>query len=315
MKKLVSLILWCVLWLGTSVFIVNVLLALLLKRKNSIPNFRDASTTEEEFLQFIERNVDSAPIDMDEGIGTVYERRVINKYFKTIKDRFCPYRILEYPADGVTGFPGINSLWFARNGCEVWIGNPSAKMLNKAKQAWDKIDANLAGLVADVSSFSDDNFDLVWNYCIFERLNSEELVSEMSRLSNYLVLVMTQNKHNVGTKVHKLYHNLYHLKWDHGDEDLMTVEKVVSVAESCGLNIIETGSIDIPPIMDTWDMPLRGALKSILSKVGKEWEWKDSSSQDSFFLRLFEWMEDSLPNWFKMSQAHHYYVLCRKSEK
>ena len=67
-------------------------------------------------LRFIERNVRVAPRDLDEGIGTVYERVVIDDYFRDLQKRCNLKNILENPADGVTGVPGMNSLEFARNG-------------------------------------------------------------------------------------------------------------------------------------------------------------------------------------------------------
>ena len=38
-------------------------------------------------LRFIERNVRVAPRDLDEGIGTVYERVVIDDYFRDLQKR------------------------------------------------------------------------------------------------------------------------------------------------------------------------------------------------------------------------------------
>jgi len=92
----------------------------------------------ETLLKFIERNVSVAPQDLDEGIGTVYERVVIDDYFRDLQQRLNIRTILENPADGVTGVPGMNSLEFARNGATVALSNPSNKMLDGARAVWVK---------------------------------------------------------------------------------------------------------------------------------------------------------------------------------
>jgi hypothetical protein len=85
---------------------------------------------------FIARNTAVAPLDLDEGIGTVYERRLIDALLLRLMRQYDLQTILETPADGVTGVPGINSLEFARHGARVTLANPVQAMLEKAAQVW-----------------------------------------------------------------------------------------------------------------------------------------------------------------------------------
>ncbi|HEX5414155.1 MAG TPA: methyltransferase domain-containing protein [Chloroflexota bacterium] len=274
-------------------------------------------------LKFIERNVSVAPNNLDEGIGTVYERVVIDDYFRALQAELQIESVLENPADGVTGVPGINSMEFARNGGTVWLANPSRKMLDNARQIWVRQglveQARFVQCEYDDTGLPADAYDLVWNYCMFERFRDpSSLVAEMKRVSRRYVLIMTQNVSNFGTPVHTLYHALGNLDWDHGYGGQMTFGAIRRALLAQGLEIEHEGTVDIPPWLDTWDMPLRGALKELLGHVGKKWEWKiDTQGMGGpatvpWSLRIVRSIEQTLPEWFRRFQAHHLYILARK---
>lgn len=302
----------------------------------------------ETLIKFIERNVSVAPRDLDEGIGTVYERVVIDDYFKDLQARRNIRTVLEHPADGVTGVPGMNSLLFARNGARVTMSNPSQLMLDGAHAVWEKqglLDhAEFHRCEVDQIPFEDNSFDLVWNYCMFERfLDPSPVVSEMKRVSSRYVLLMTQNVYNWGTMFHKVYHTIGDLEWDHGYGPQMTFPAIRKALRQQGMHLLEEGTVDIPPWLDTWDMPLRGVLKQLLGAVGMKWEWKISTPHgvpasghaspngngtgnghhhphphnpkkrtDSGVVNFVRDIENNLPDWFRKYQAHHLYVLAEK---
>jgi SAM-dependent methyltransferase len=276
---------------------------------------------------FIARNTAVAPLDLDEGIGTVYERRLIDALLLRLMRQYDLQTILETPADGVTGVPGINSLEFARHGARVTLANPVQAMLEKAAQVWvrqglgDMADYHHAE--CDDLPFQDNAFDLVWNFCMFERFDPPDIVlAEMARVAKGYVMIMNQNYRNWGTPVHKLYHKMADLEWDHGYLPLMSQEAIIASMKRVGLKVLTVGCIDTPPWMDTWDMPLRGALKGVLGRLGMTWEWKSnqkpleenkaSGTGQEQMLKLFTWVEHNLPDWFARSQTHHYYVLGKK---
>jgi len=278
----------------------------------------------ETLLRFIERNVKNGPDpeNLDEGIGTVYERVVVDEYFREMVQKYQIKTVLETPADGVTGVPGINSLEFARNGAFVVLTNPSALMLENAKKVWQR-----EGLLKKVEfiqcevdelPFKDREFDLVWNYCMFERFQNPEIIlSEMKRVSKRYLYLLTQNAHNFGTPLHYLYHKANQLEWDHGDKRLMKLKTIIKILNKNQLEILEAGAIDAPPWLDTWDMPLRGELKKILTALGLKWEWqtKEKQSKDSRLLRFFVWIEKNLPRFFLFSQTHHFHLLTQKKKE
>jgi SAM-dependent methyltransferase len=330
-KGLVALILWFLLYMLTTIFVFFVLIKDVLTadtrgEREPGKELRPSDALGEEkrtLLRFIERNLEVASRDLhdlDEGIGTVYERVVIDDYFRRLQAERDIHTVLEIPADGVTGVPGINSLEFARNGGTVWLANPSQKMLDRARHVWQQqglVDhVRLTYCEVDDIPFDDEAFDLVWNYCMFERFRDPaSLVAEMKRISRRYVLIMTQNLHNSGTPVHKVYHAIFNLKWDHGYDRQMTFAAIRQAVLAQGLHIEEEGSIDIPPWMDTWDMPLRGVLKQLLAVFDKKWEWRIETLGTSengatlWMMNFLRGLEANLPEWFRRFQAHHLYVL------
>lgn len=329
-RKSIALVTWILFYGPTTLFVMLVMGREYLRLRKS-PTRQSVrapvnSSDRDTMVRFVSRNVSLAPPDMDEGIGTVYERILIDEYLRAMQLSRNIRTVLESPADGVTGVPGVMSLEFARNGAAVTLANPVQEMLDCASRVWQRealIDrAKFVPCEVDAMPFEAESFDLVWNYCMFERFSDPApLVSEMKRVSSRYIMLMTQNFYNFGTVFHKIYHGISGMEWDHGYRRQMTMAAIRRAVLDQGLKIEEEGEIDIPPWLDTWDMPLRGALKEILASVGKKWEWKIDSEKNnrdngrvssSKFVKLFRQVELSLPQWFRRFQAHHLYVLARK---
>jgi len=272
-------------------------------------------------INYLEGALSYSPADrMDEGIGTSYERSIISASLVRLGKRYNVRTVLEFPCDGIAGLLGVNSLIFSRKNCDVVLCNPVERLLLLSKTVWRKLGwaekANFVLTSEDVKlPFPDESFDLVWNYCMFERyVDPTALIEEMSRVSRKLVLVMTQNWRNWGTGPHRLYHLIKGRIWDHGYKRHMEMSGLKEFIEKANLQIVNFGGIDIPPIIDTWDLPIRGALKAILKAAAKEWSWKMTlqESEKSKLLDLFTFLEDNLPKWFKDYQAHHLYIMAIK---
>lgn len=273
-------------------------------------------------LRYIETIIPYSPVEtLDEGFGTAYERLVINKWFTKLMKRHKILTVLEFPCDGITGLLGINSLFFAQNHCDVTLCNMSFKLLMLTSRIWRALGQTSINSVLTSEDrclpFPDDTFDLVWNFCMMERYTDPNgLVQEMKRVSRKLVLIMTQNWWNWGTAPHRFYHQYKKKVWDHGYKTYMTFEGIDRVIKENDLKIVERGGVDAPPIIDTWDTPIRGTLQSILGTVKMQWKWKakakPAEQKDSGFLRIFASLEENLPEWFKRYQAHHLYVLAQK---
>lgn len=278
---------------------------------------------EELFRGFIEGLVEYAPKDFDEGFGTVYERYVMDKYLRDLKERLDIKTVLEGPSDGITGIRGINSYPFADEGGKVTYYTPSEKEAAQVRDVWDILDVKKKAEVKTGKPlkfpFEDDSFNLVWNFCIIEHLNDPfPLAREMVRVSDKYVLFMTQNVYNMGTIPHVFYHKFYSKPWDHGALKWMRFGGIKKIAGKLGLNVVDEGVIDVPPWPDTWDMPVRGFFKKGMKTVGGEWNWsslttlKKGVEPPPSLVKIEKFENLPIPVFFKLFFAHHLYVLCEK---
>ncbi len=274
---------------------------------------------------YFERILRYGPLDTwDEGIGTFYERIVMERWFRELAKAYEIKTVLEFPCDGITGLLGINSLIFARCGSQVYLANPNLNVIRNVNRLWNSTE--LKGKFDSILTsgdeplpFPDNSFDLVWSFCMVERYsNPSILIREIARTSKY-VLLITQNWRNWGTMPHLIWHKYKGLIWDHGFGQYMSLSGTKKLVEEAGLRVIEEGALDIPPIVDTWDTPIRGTLSWFLKLLGKDWSWNRNRNgpvveiaPTSTLINLFLWAEDNLPAWFKKYQAHHLYVLATK---
>ena len=272
------------------------------------------------FLNFVEGLVKYSPKDYDEGMGTVYERIMIHDYFMKLMKKYDIQSVFEGPSDGITGVRGVNSLIFAKKGKRVVYYTPSKVEENKAKDIWENIGK---GTTIEIKHgeplkfpFEDNSFDLVWNFCIVEHFqNPVALVKEMKRISKKFVLIMNQNRYNIGTYPHVLYHRFRKQEWDHGDLKWMSFSGLNKMVKRNSLKVVERGVIDVPIWPDTWDTPVRGLFKSGMKVVGKEWDWdfEKSLNSNNGMIKISSIVE-KLPigRFLKLPLAHHLYVLARK---
>lgn len=272
------------------------------------------------FLGFVEGLVDYSPKDFDEGMGTVYERIMINKYFEKLIKKYDIKNVFEGPSDGITGVRGVNSFMFAKNGKDVTFFTPSKREEKQVIETWSKVGK---GLKVKIKSgeplkfpFEDNSFDLVWNFCVAEHFKDPvALVKEMKRISRRYVLIMTQNVYNVGTYPHVAYHKIKKQEWNHGDLRWMSFAGINKMIKENNLKIIEKNVVDVPIWPDTWDVPVRGIFKKGMKNVGGEWNWTfDKAFEKENKMIKFSSIVEKMPigRFLKLPLAHHLYVLAEK---
>lgn len=191
----------------------------------------------------------------DEGLGTVYERLMLNDFFDGLIDSNVIDRVLEVPLYGMTGLTGINSVQFVRRGCKVTLVDSQEEKVNEAMQTWKLFpyDGKYEVLYHEDLSrlpFGDASFELVWNFAALWYIRQvESLLSEMARVSSNLVLIFVPNKKQIGYLLRKY---LLDKRFFAGvDEKWVDTERISFVLESLGMQIKDQGVLDIPPWPDT----------------------------------------------------------------
>jgi len=266
----------------------------------------------------------------DEGLGTVYERFMLNSFFDVLLDRYPVKEVLEVPIYGMTGLTGINSVHFAEKGCKVTLLDSSREKIQEAIELWKLLPYDgLSEAIwhQDLSRlpFRKDSFDLVWAFAAIWHINeAEKLLSEMARVSSNLVLVFVPNKRQIGYLLRKYIFDKPFFKVV--DERWAEIERVSSVLSSMGFKMRDRGVLDIPPWPDTC-VPVGPLLDKLgIRKNGEgngskgRWSWDimsyylgaDKTLRER--VERFSFLERMpIPTGLKVLWAHHRYVMFSKN--
>ncbi|MCZ7355372.1 MAG: methyltransferase domain-containing protein [Candidatus Methanoperedens sp.] len=279
----------------------------------------------------------------NEGYGTEYERFALNKFAAKMVKKYNISTVLEMPANGVMGIPGVKSLVFAKVGCDVTISHPSQEFLDTARKVWGALglDANFVKTCWTGSKFKDNSFDLVWNFCVYEHFdNPGDVVEEMLRVSQKYIFLEIQNPLNIGFPVHRLYHFLTGAPWDHGTLNQMKLSNIRGIINKNNALMVETGATDMPPWPDInirlkemasrqnndkriyKDLANRlrpaAGLKDVSDVINEINSFQKSSKKNEIVFRLFKvWhlmIESTTPATLKKFYAHHPYVIAEKND-
>ncbi len=214
---------------------------------------------------------------MDKGFGTAYEKSIISKIFADLVKKYSINSVCEFPTNDLMG---NNSSEFEALGCQV-------------------IRRSL------VDADTPEKYDLVWCFCEIEQQNYPAfLIRKMLDKSQRYVLIVTQNKRNLGVPLHFVYHALTRRKWDHGRIKYMTTGIIEKHLVGKNVSIIQRGAFDVPWfILDVYEagsLLLKLVPKSLLRGKIKQTEIKPS---------LFE----NFPLWIKKWLSHHVYLVIEKN--
>jgi SAM-dependent methyltransferase len=320
-KNIVAIFIWWACYIPLNALIIVIFIKHALSGKKAIKVEQQSYENDDQRIRaLVERNLEGCDPDKDdEGFGTRFERQMMAELLKELVQRHRITSVLESPADGVTGVPGANSLPLAAVVQKpVLLANPSELLLQQAQKTWEK-----KGLLSRAKFLKNSitnlplqtgEYDLVWSFCMMERLNDPiPYLKESARVSGKVVLMVTLNYNNHGTWLHRVYHRIKGMEWDHGNFAMMGHKGIIDALYDAGLTVLEKGAVDVPPSWDTWDMPLGSDIGKITAIFGKKWEWKMAAvdQKPGLLLNIFGWVENNLPGWFKTQQAHHLYVIAK----
>jgi ubiquinone/menaquinone biosynthesis C-methylase UbiE len=102
----------------------------------------------------------------DEGLGSSYERVVINDLLAKICEKYGIRKVLEAPCFGFTGVSGVNSMDMAGKGLDVTVIDHNGERLGLIEEVWKECQMDVKTVFSDkyeCLNFADNNFDLTWN--------------------------------------------------------------------------------------------------------------------------------------------------------
>jgi len=233
------------------------------------------TNTKSSFLEIINSWPDYFE-NMDEGLGTTYERVILHRYFELIKNQFQVESILETPSFGMTGVSNINSLWRAQQGIMPIVLDNDPERVRKSQLVWDDIP-----LKADIQSINDfhnlplddASVDASWNFAALWFVKDlDRFFDELNRVTRKVIFICVPNNYGIG----------YQLRKKFNDTDLpgfymqnILPKSILSKAQNQNWKLWQKGYLDIPPWPDI-------AMKKevLFSKLGLGFLLKKGNSDE-----------------------------------
>jgi hypothetical protein len=260
----------------------------------------------------------------DEGLGSTYERFIINaELFKAVRH----YRIktvLESPSFGFTGLSGINSLGLALAGAQVTINDNELERINLIKNIWQQFP--LAMKIDYLKSFKvlpypDLSFDLAWNFSALWFVDDLSLfLYELMRVTKKIIIIMVPNRRGWGYLFQK-YQGRNDLL-NQLQEDYIKPENFIPILTNNGWKLMHDSLIDCPLWPDIGKMkeeifpfslfPDSSKKKNMLTIL--DYYLNKSPELKEKMLKLGI-LEKHAPAIFKKIWAHHHYYLFKKEKK
>jgi len=258
-----------------------------------------------------------------EGLGSSYERVVLNLKLEQLRTRYGISTCLEAPVFGFTGLTGINSMGLARRGVRVTLVDDHRERLGLINSAWAQAGERFTGVcVQDFTAlpFADKSFDLSWNFsAVWFVSDIQRLLEELTRVTRKVIFLCVPNRWGIGFFLDK-YISVPELRGKLKEENF-SPGKLNRHMNPLGWSLAESGYIDVPPWPDI-GMKKEEFLKRLgLAFLVKNRQDKSSppltimnyymGTDPDFVARMLRhyWVERKLPMMIKTIWAHHRYLL------
>lgn len=260
-----------------------------------------------------------------EGLGSSYERIILNRLIMRLYEAEGYENALETPCFGFTGISGINLVALAQSGCQVMLEDHDPQRAALIRKSWQQLDLPLQIRLNPGYTkldYADKSVDFGFNFsALWFVQNLSKFIAEFCRVIRQDILICVPNRDGIGFKGQlkgyspEEYPDLYPRHID--------PKSIVWLMRKQGWNLMKQGYIDCPPWPDI------GMSKEdfISEKLGRNSSTADQEQkqvdnplsimpyyqgEDPDFerrmLRLYPF-ELLAPRFFKRIWAHHYYML------
>jgi SAM-dependent methyltransferase len=258
--------------------------------------------------------------NVDEGLGSSYERIILNNKLASICKHFNISTILEVPTFGFTGLSGINSMGLAKEGKKITLVDNDERRIELIKKVWENMEIPLTIKYLNKFKplpFANDSFDLSWNFSALWFVDDfSDFLKELTRVTSQAILLCVPNRSGMGYIFQKIL-GFKELK-KHLKEENILPRNIKMEMKNNDWMLIDSNYIDCPPWPDI-GMPKEKFLKIFgLSWLLKKKEHipmtimdyysgKDNNFSEKMMSHL--WFEKKAPKFLKTFWAHHRYFL------
>jgi hypothetical protein len=262
--------------------------------------------------------------DPDEGLGSSYERVILNRKLREIAKKYKVTNILEAPIFGFTGITGINSVDLAKNGRKITLLDHNEERLSLVENIWKIIGQQVAFKLQNSYNFldfEDNNFDMSWNFSALWFVSElTQFIDELTRVTKKVIFICVPNRNGLGYISQKHSADMENIAdfYPHN----INPQNFIPLLEQRGWKLQDSDFIDCPPWPDI-GMPKLDFLKKFkLDKFVKTEHVPVSildyyQNKDDYFvykMLKYSWMEAYAPSFLKMFWAHHKYYLFTPQE-
>jgi len=258
-----------------------------------------------------------------EGLGSSYERIILNDLLDKVVREFEVKNALEAPSFGFTGLSGINLAGLARQGIRVSIEDHQPERLSRIREMWEEklrlpLDTTLNNTGYRSLNYPDDNFDLGFNFsALWFTTDLGKFIDELTRVCSKAILICVPNTRGIGYRMQiRDYSPEQYPELHVGHID---PHSIVFLMRKAGWQLKSRGYIDCPPWPDIGmskeqflgrHLKLSAAPTSPVEKpvsIIPFYQGADAGFAER--MRKYSFVERLAPNWFKSHWAHHYHLL------
>lgn len=260
----------------------------------------------------------------DEGMGSSYERIVLNRLLLRLHSERGYESALESPCFGFTGISGINLMALAQKGTMVYLEDHDLERIELIKESWRDLSANME-IMQNKSGyteldFPDGSIDLVFNFsALWFVQDLSAFIGEACRIAKKDILICLPNRDGLGFKDQLKGYSKERYPRLHPAH--ISAESLIYLMRKRGWKLVEKDYIDCPPWPDIGmnkedflsekfgvELPKSQKPKEKLS-ILPYYRGEDPDFEHRM-MRLFPF-ERTMPQWFKRIWAHHRYFLFR----
>lgn len=258
-----------------------------------------------------------------EGLGSSYERVVLNLKLESLRQRYHISTCLEAPVFGFTGLTGINSLGLAKQGVRVTLVDDDRERLRLIGNSWSQAGQGFTGLCQKdfyPLPLKDRSFDFSWNFsALWFVADLPPFLKELTRVTEKAILICVPNTRGMGYLSQK-YFSGAELREFLNEQNIIP-RRIIECMASLGWKLVEADFIDVPPWPD-----IGMTKEEFLKRLGLAFLVRNRQDTNSppltimnyytgtdpdFVAKMLRhyWFERKVPNFVKVIWAHHHYLL------
>ena len=258
-----------------------------------------------------------------EGLGSSYERIILNDLLLRLKKLYKIKSVLEAPIFGFTGITGLNSIALSQSGCVTTLVDHDAERLELVEKVVRGLSPDIQTKVVTGYSalpFEDSSFDMSWNFSALWFVDDVSVfLTELSRITAKIILICVPNQSGLGYKWQKANTDIPHnIVFNENNIDPLQIKHIM---KSLKWKYVGGDYIDCPlwPDIGMSKEKFMGKYLASLKLSQKEMKPKQTvsildyynGSDPSFPLRMrkYSFLERFAPTTFKKIWSHHHWLL------